>query len=331
MVAMTDERAGAAGHLAPIRGNVRAAGYRRVSHGLYLPTHAGSRESEEHLRDLGAWRLVLPPDAVFTHVTAAELCGWWLPKLPRFVPVFATTGLSGNIPRRAGLICSRLNRDHSIGFVDGLPVDSPCEVLLRAARDLALIDVVVMVDSALRWGHVTADQLDEYCHSGRPGSRRLRQALALSDPRSESAWETLLRLFHAAVDIDVEPQYRIYDEDGRLAGRVDLWVRGTPFAHEYAGDEHEKAPRRKTDLRRARRLLDAGVERRGYVADDLLNHPRAMLQEMDRELDRLHRPARLRRWYAWLRESSYSVAGRRRLQNRWLKVNGRGADWGETA
>jgi hypothetical protein len=56
-----------------------------------------------------------------------------------------------------------------------------------------------------------------------------------------------------------------------------------------------------------------------------------MLQEMDRELARTHRPARLRRWYGWLRESSYSVAGRRRLQNRWLKVNGRGADWRESA
>lgn len=141
----------------------------------------------------------------------------------------------------------------------------------------------------------------------------------------------MLRLFHHATDIDVEPQHDVLDDAGRFAARVDLWVKGTPYMHEYDGDEHEKAPRRKADLRRARRLLDAGAERRGYVADDLLNHPRAMLQEMDRELGRPHRPARLKRWYAWLGESSYSVAGRRRLQNRWLKVNGTGSDWGQTA
>jgi hypothetical protein len=328
---MTDANEWMTGDLAPIRGNIRAAGFRRLSHGLYLPSGAGGDARQEHLRELGAWQLVLPPDAVFTHVTAADLCGWWLPKLPRFVPVFAATPLDRNVPRRAGLICSRLDRSSHTGIVDGLPVDSPYEILLRAARDLALIDVVVMLDSALRFGHVEVDKLDEYCHSGRPGSRRLRHAVVLTDPRSESAWETMLRLFHEAVDIDVEPQHDVLDDAGRFAARVDLWVRGTPFVHEYDGDEHEKAPRRKTDLRRARRLLDAGAERRGYVADDLLNHPRAMLQEMDRELGRPHQPARLRRWYAWLRESSYSVAGRRRLQNRWLKVNGKGTDWGQTA
>ena len=271
---MTDDKKWMAGHLAPIRGNIRTAGYRRVSHGLYLPTRVDGEARHEHLRDLTAWTLVLPPGAVFTHVTAADLCGWWLPKLPRFVPVFAATAHGGNVPRRAGLICSRLTRSAHTGIVDGLPVDSPYEILLRAARDLALIDLVVMLDSALRFGHVEMDKLERYCHSGRPGSRRLRHAVLLSDPRSESAWETMLRLFHKAVGIDVEPQYDVTDEAGRFAARVDLWVKGTPFVHEYDGDEHEKAPRRKADLRRARRLLDAGAERRGYVADDLLNHPR---------------------------------------------------------
>jgi hypothetical protein len=313
--------------LAPVRGNIRAAGYRRVSHGLYLPTTARVDLRQEQLRDLRAWLLVLPPGTVFTHITAANLCGWWLPQLPRFVPVFAAASPARNIPRRAGLVCSRIPRDHKTGIVDGLPVDSPCEILLRAARDLALIDVVVMLDSAIRLGHVESDAVDESSFSRRPGSRRLRRAVELSDPRAESAWETLLRLFHNAVDIGVDPQFEVYDDAGRFAGRVDLWVKGTFSAHEYDGDEHEKAARRKSDLRRARRLLDAGVARRGYVADDLLNHPRTMLQEMDRELGRPHRPARLRRWYVWLRESSYSVAGRRRLQNRWLKVNGTGADW----
>ena len=328
---MTDGQEWVTGDPSPIRGNIRSAGFRRVSHGLYIPTSVTGDNVDDRRRDLGAWQLVLPPGAVFTHITAAELCGWWLPELPRFVPVFAATALGGNVPRRAGLICSRLTRGSPTGIVDGLPVDSPYEILLRAARDLALIDLVVMLDSAMRRGHAKADLLDKYCHSGRPGSGRLRCAAALSDPRSESAWETVLRLFHVAVEIDVKPQHYVYDDTGRLAGRVDLWVLGTSCAHEYDGDEHEKAPRRKKDLRRARRLLDAGMARRGYVADDLLNHPRAMLQEMDRALGRPHRPARLRRWYRWLRESSYSAGGRRRLQNRWLKVNGNGSDWGETA
>jgi hypothetical protein len=129
-----------------------------VSHGLYLPVGSEAGRSDEDRRDLAAWLLVLPQDAVFTHITAADLCSWWLPKLPRFVPVFAATSLGGNIPRRAGLICSRMPRISQTGVVDGLPVDDPHEILLRAARDLALIDLVVMLDSQV--GSATSRLID---------------------------------------------------------------------------------------------------------------------------------------------------------------------------
>lgn len=308
--------------LEPIRGEVRKAGFRRLSHGLYLPLSHRPEAVEEHLRDLAAWRLVLPDSAVFTHVTGASLRGWWLPKLPRFVPVFAAAELTSNRPRRSGLICSRLDRESQTLLVRGLPVDSAQEVLLRAARDLALLDLVPMVDSSLRFGHVTRLEIDTLCSSGRPGVRQLRLAAGLSDPRSESAWESILRLFHAAVSIDVEPQRNLVDADGRWVARADLWVTGTRFVHEYDGGLHEEAPRRAVDLRRARRLSDGRFVRRGYVADDLINHPLAMLQEMDRELGRFHRPGRVERWRRWVAESSYSIAGRRRLQNRWLRLTG---------
>ena len=305
-----------------MRGQVRRSGYRRLSHGLYLPLADAARADEEQLRDLAAWRLVLPEDGVFTHITAAYLHAWWLPKLPRFVPVFAAADLHSNRPRRAGLICSRLDRAADTGLIHGLPVDAGPEVLLRAARDLAVLDLVPMVDSALRQGDVTRSELDQICSSGRPGVRQLRLAWSLADPRSESAWESILRVFHHVIEIDVVPQKHILDQAGRLVARVDLWVAGTPFVHEYDGGEHERAPRRTVDLRRARGLNDQGITRRGYVADDLINHPVAMLQEMDRELGRPHRPARLTRWRRWVAEWSYSDAGRRRLQNRWLRRTG---------
>ena len=313
-----------------VRGQVRRAGYRRLSHGLYLPLLDGARADEEQLRDLAAWRLVLPEDAVFTHLTAAYLRAWWLPRLPRFVPVFAAMDLRSNRPRRAGLVCSRLDREADTELVRGLPVDASPEVLLRAARDLAVLDLVPMVDSALRNGDATRSELDRICASRRPGVRQLRLASALADPRSESAWESILRLFHHVIEIDAVPQKHILDDTGRFVARVDLWVAGTPFVHEYDGGEHERAPRRTIDLRRARALSDLGISRRGYVADDILNHPLAMLQEMDRELGRPHRPARLARWRRWVAESSYSDAGRRRLQNRWLRRTGI-TDWSVSA
>src|SRR4051812_41777535 len=84
-----------------IRGEVRLAGHRRVSHGLFLPLRAGLSDEAEFVRDLRAWQRVLPEGSVFTHVTGARLRGWVLPKLPEHVPVFAAVeGNPGDLSGR---------------------------------------------------------------------------------------------------------------------------------------------------------------------------------------------------------------------------------------
>jgi hypothetical protein len=273
-------------------------------------------EAAERLRDLAAWRLVLPPDAVFTHLTAAELYGWWLPKLPAEVPVFAATAADGR-PRRAGLVCSRLGRVAEGITRQGLPVDAPGAVLLRAARDLAVLDLVPMIDSALRLGDVSVAELEELAHSGLPGSRRLRAALAFSDGRSESAWETILRMFHRVADVPVEPQVTIADSDGAFVARADLVVLATGDLHEYDGAVHDGARQRLRDLRRSRRLSEVGRVRRGFTASDLVAHPAVTMHELDRIVGRPHDPGRLHTWLTYLNECCLTATGRRRLQNRW--------------
>jgi hypothetical protein len=313
--------------LGPVRGEIRSADFRRVSHGLFLPIVPNTDRHREWFRELSAWQLVLPDDAVFTHVTAAALYGWWLPPLPEFVPVFAAVGLDSNRPRRAGLICSRLDRSAVPQVRHGFLVDSPEEVLLRAARDLGLLDLVVMIESALRAGDVTTASLAAFCTTSRPGVRRLRVAAGFADGRAESAWEVLLRLFHEFAGIPVDPQAELLDDQGRFVARVDLLVRGTNCAHEYDGAVHEERTRRTQDRRRDRRIAEIGVIRRGYTAPDLVHQPRVTLQELDRAIGRPHRPTRLRRWTTWLEHSCFSELGRRRLQNRWL-MNGH---WAQSA
>jgi hypothetical protein len=309
--------------MAPIRGEVRLSGYRRVSHGLYLPPGAAAVTStrEETLHDLRAWRLVLPEDAVFTHITAASLNGWWLPNLLESVPVFAATRLESNRPRRPGLVCSRLDRTSQPELRHGLPVDSAAEVLLRAARDLAMLDLVPMIESAMRARQVNRDALVEICSTRRPGVRPLRRASMLADPRSESPWETSLRLFHLLAGIPVEPQRDLFTDDGRFIGRCDLLITGTNFVQEYDGADHRQPARHTQDLRRDRRFADTPFIRRGYTADDLLNHDVAVLQEIDRFLGRRFMMSRLNQWRRWVSESTYSEAGRARLLNRWRRIN----------
>jgi hypothetical protein len=315
---------------APLRGQFRTAGFRRVSHGLFLPDIVPTDPQAEFIRDLEAWRLVLPDDAVFTHLTAAMLAGWWLPALPRRVPVFAAMSGDHRGPRRAGLVVSRLTRDPDPRVLRGQPVDSAAEVLLRCARDLGPLDLVPMIDSARRRGDVDRQALETICSSGRPGVRPLRAGVSLSDPRAESHWEVLLRLFHECMDIPVEPQVDLFDQHGVFVGRADLLVRGTRFVHEYDGAGHREAGRHTQDLRRDRRLAEAAYVRRGYTADDLLNHSAVVMAELDRALGRRHRPSRLARWNAMVAASTYSLEGRRRLMNRWERPMGV-IEWSRTA
>ena len=302
--------------LAPLRGRFRSPSYRRVSHGLILrQAHLPSRD--EQLRDLGAWQLVLPHDGVFTHVTAAWLYEWWLPPLPEHVPIFAATAARTR-PRRAGLVCSRHDQVADGVVRLGLAVDRPDEVLLRAARDLAVLDLVVLIDCALARGDARRTDIERLAYSGRPGSRRLRAALELSDSRSESAWETLLRVFHRAADVDVEPQATVRDERGSFVARADLLVIATGDLHEYDGQVHDQAPQRTRDLRRLRRLHEVGRTRRGFTAPDLVGQPAVTMHELDRVLGRPHDPRRLERWLILLEQSCFSSRGRARLQNRWF-------------
>ena len=313
-----------------IRGEVRAAGHRRVSHGLFLRTREGLSDDEEFRRELRAWLLVLPDGAVFTHVSAARLLGWRLPRLPEQVPVFVAVEGDRRRPRRPGLICSRLVRPTAGSVRHGLPVESPEEVLLRAARDLGLLDLLILLDSALATGDLEPLALERLLDSGRPGVRPLRAAYAMATARCESAGETVLRLFHQVMDVPVRPQVELRDARDRLLGRADLLVVGTHLVHEYDGAVHRSGDQHRTDLRRERGWAGTAYTRRGFTLDDLLNHPGVVMHELDRALGRPHRAERLRRWRRVVGNSLYAEAGRRRVLNRWQRAMGV-VDWSRTA
>jgi hypothetical protein len=141
----------------------------------------------------------------------------------------------------------------------------------------------------------------------------LRRALALADGRSESPWETLLRLFHLVCGIDVQPQYEVFDDDGRFVARGDLWLVGTTMLHEYDGGDHLKKPRQRKDLKRARRIGNADWERRGFTSEDLLHQAVGILREADATVGRAHDPTRVRAWNELLRASLFTPAGMARF------------------
>lgn len=296
-------------------GRPRGRTWHHVGYGVYrrgAPAVGGGR-----LADLHAWQQVLAPEGFFTHLTAAEALGLWLPPLPEGMPVCVSLPQGTDRPRRAGMRVTRLSRTVPPILLDGLRVAPPAEVILACARDLGLLDLVVLIDSALRAGWCTVEDLRAVAAPRRRGAPALRIALAMADARSESPWESLLRLFHFVCDVEVEPQFEVRDEHGAFVARGDLWLRGTTTLHEYDGAVHRDRRTHVNDLARDRRLAGLGWTRRGYTAVDLLDRARQMLREADAALGRAHVPSRLDRWWALLDESLFTARGRQRLARRW--------------
>ena len=270
----------------PVLGRRRGRAWTPVAYGIHRPSDV----DDPAVADLLGWQLALPPFGRFTHLTAATAYGWWLPPLPDDLPVFAAVPRQGNRPQRAGLRVARHEVLAEPVMVDGIRLDPPAEALLACARHLSLLDVVVLVDSALRSEAVTTDHLGSTAGAVRRGAPLLRRALSMADARSDSPFETLLRILHEACEVPVQPQFEL-TEDGALVAKADLWIVGTNALHEYDGDCHLPKRQQRKDLRRVRRVGNVGWVRRGYTDDDVLHHGVAILRDADLSLGREHVPA----------------------------------------
>lgn len=263
---------------------------------------------------------MLPETAVFTHLTAAELRGWWLPA-PVPHPVVAAVDERERHPQRRGLAMLRLTGTGAADVVDGVRLATPAETLLTCAADLEVLDLVPLVDSALHLGHATMADLVVAASARRRGVRMLRTVLPLLDRRSESAWESILRLLHVTAGVEVEPQREIWTSGGTFVARADLWLVGTRRIHEYDGADHRDAATHRADLGRERRLVDERWERCGYTSRDVLRRGGEIIASADAALRRPWHPGRLAAWRTLVSRSSYGSVGQRRALARWASTN----------
>jgi len=139
----------------------------------------------------------------------------------------------------------------------------------------------------------------------------------LLDGRSESPWESVLRMLHWAADVAVVPQYKVYDTFGRFVARGDLWVVGTRRLNEYDGEKHREKDQHRSDLRRDRRLVEIDWQRVGFVAPQLLYEAGDVIAGLDRLLGRPWDPRRLSTWDRLVNESLLRPNGRARVRARW--------------
>jgi hypothetical protein len=223
----------------------------------------------------------------------------------------STGGL--HVQRRGLYVRRSLYSD--VEVVDGIPLVVASEVLIELARDLTLVDLVPMVDRALAAG-VGVDEILARARARSPGAPVLRCAVQLADPRSESWWESVLRLLHVLTGLGpVECQVEVAGPAG-FVGRADLHLVGTDRYPECDGGEHRTRERHARDLRRDKRFARRGAERYGYTTEEIRRQPEVVLRDAEDARGVPHDPARVRRWWSEARASTLTSYGRTRLAAR---------------
>jgi very-short-patch-repair endonuclease len=222
----------------------------------------------------------MPRGYAFSGMTAAWLLGidssWNEPievTVPRDVPVRARAGVK---LRRAALPESDVINRRGFRTTSAM----------RTVRDLGsradLVEAVVAIDMALHTGLVELPDLENYIatHTGAKGIKRLRRAVALAEPRSESPMETRLRI-HLIRGRLPRPsvQTELCDRNGTFIGRVDIYYPDRRLAIEYDGVDHKD--RLQADLQRQNALLNAGYHLLRFTAIDL-RQPKSVVAEVRR-------------------------------------------------
>jgi hypothetical protein len=177
------------------RWHLRAGAYRRVGPRTYVP----SALVIDPITEIRAGGARLSSKAIFSHATAAwlhhaDLCGY--SPIEVTVPIGFSNNLAGLRVHRANLKRSDIVQRH------GMAATSMTRTIADLSARLELIQLVVLIDQALNRRLVTLKQLIAVTedHFGRRGNTRLRKALGLAEPLSESPMESRLRA-------SVEPAY----------------------------------------------------------------------------------------------------------------------------
>jgi hypothetical protein len=215
--------------------DLQTRAWTRLSRGQY----AWAGLPQDAMLQLQAVADRMPVEYAFSGLTAAWLLGldvaWGDPievTIDREVPVRARAGVR---LRRAALPQSDvINRQ---GFRTTSAMRTVCD--LGSRRDL--VGSVVAVDLALHACLVTLPQLGSHvqAHPGQKGVKRLRRAVRLADPRSESPMETRLRMELIKARLPCPcVQAEIRDAAGDFIARADLYYPDRKSVIEYDGDNH---------------------------------------------------------------------------------------------
>lgn len=243
------------------------------------------------LQHLRAVQLALPKEVAFSHVTSAAVLGLPLPHStrPHQSEIHVASPEARNPLRRKGIVTHRWP-GAVVTEYRAVRVASLRHTWLQCAQMLDVDALVVMADSIVGDDPARLTSLTEAveAHDGRPGVRRLREALPLVRLGSRSPTETEARLLFLRAGFP-EPRLNHHIDDGHggwIACPDFSWEdeeRGIRVAVEYDGAHHGTLAQRRRDAGRDRAYRTAGWTLVVITSEDLAR-PGPMLDELAHHL-----------------------------------------------
>jgi hypothetical protein len=219
---------------------IRARSWVRVRRGAYTFTDlwSGTDEVEQHLARARAVLRRLEGRVALSHVSAALHLGLdvWDVDLSRV----HVTRLDGGAGRtEAGVVHHEgLCLDSDVTKMDGDLVMRPARAALETGLLSTAESAVVVLDSGLRRGLFTPEELDAthtYLRQW-PGTLGLELAVRFADGRAESVGESRARYLCFARGLPKpELQYAVHDARGALVGITDMAWPGHGLLGEFDG------------------------------------------------------------------------------------------------
>jgi hypothetical protein len=229
------------------RARLRGPAFLRLSHDLVVRLD-DAVDARERLQLLAT---VLPPDAAYSHLTAAALLGAHVD-----APSRAHVALTPRpvLPQRAEfLVHARRLQPQDVVEDRGLRVTSGPQTFLDLAAVLPPAELVAVGDALYRRRHLSPGTLAErLARADRVrGVVRARACAPLLTRLSMSRPESLIRYWLTASDLpDPEPQVPVPDTRGREVAHGDLGYARWRLLLEYEGQQHAEADQFDKDVDR---------------------------------------------------------------------------------
>ncbi len=251
----------------PTRGEARGPGWRRTSHGLFVPAEGAVDDVEQRIVEAAA---VLPWFGGVTGWAALRWSGalWFSGVAADGSPLpvdLATMGC--DIRPQQGISVSEERLDPTeLTRVDDLSLTLPLRSATFAMRHAAGVRAAVVVaDMAMYADLFSVVELVRHywVHRSYTGNPQMLEAAGLAEENSWSPQETLSLRLPWVLDAELPRPLcnrPVFDLDGRHIGTPDLLDEEAGVVGEYDGPVHLAGHRRGVDVRREAAFRAVGLE-----------------------------------------------------------------------